>query len=192
MESANQSQGVGVEDIAGRGIELLLQFRFIIFVVLIVSGIYLVIRLSRKWRSGMNSGAEDDHQSILGDRNLLQLLLDALRSQVKKTADGIMNATRLSRRDQIRAAARIRRIYGEFMELCEAVGHARAISQTPQEFLPAAVSLFPQSQGEISLITDSYQRVRYGEFPETQREVRTVELAWKGIQEYGATLKKHT
>ena len=76
-------------------------------------------------------------------------------------------------------------------ELCDDIGHARTLSQTPQEFLPKVVYLFPQNSDELYLITDSYQRVRYGELPETRQEVEDVEFAWKQIQVQGEILKKN-
>ena len=38
---------------------------------------------------------------------------------------------------------------------------------------------------QVSLITQAYLRVRYGELPETRQEVLDVEEAWKQVQNVG-------
>lgn len=88
------------------------------------------------------------------------------------------------------AAFRIRRIYGKLMNLSEDLGFPRHPSCTPREFLPVLEEHFPSLQTELALITDSYVRVRYGEFPETHEEVEDVETAWSRIQAEGKQLKR--
>ncbi len=189
-ETPGSPQGDLMEDMATSGVELLLQLRFILLAVLIVVAIFLIIRMTQRWRGGGEAGVDDERNSLLDGRGLLRWMLDALRFRAKKTADSLVQAARLNRRERIKAAARIRRIYAEFMELCENLELARAESQTPLEFLPLALRIFPQTSKELELITDSYQRVRYGELPETHQEVQEVEQAWKQVRELGDLLKK--
>jgi hypothetical protein len=170
--------------------EMLLQLRFLLFAVILLVAIVMIVRMTQRWRGGVVPGADNEQNSILDGRGLLRWMLDAIRLRAKKTADSLVQAAHLNRRERIRAAARIRRIYADFMELCENVGLVREVSQTPLEFLPQTTSMFPHTYDEIALITERYQRVRYGEFPETHQEVQDVEQAWNQVREEGGALKK--
>jgi hypothetical protein len=190
LGAPENTHGDIVEDTGTSGIELLLQLRFILYAIILLAGIILIIRMTQRWRGGGEAGVDDDRTALLDGRGLFRWMLDAIRFRAKKTADSLVQAARLNRRERIKAAARIRRIYAEFMELCENLELARAESQTPLEFLPLALRIFPQTSKELELITDSYQRVRYGELPETHQEVLEVEQAWKQVRELGDLLKK--
>ena len=86
------------------------------------------------------------------------------------------------------AAARIRRVYAELMALCGRLGEPRAISLTPNEFLPKAGQVFPQHEEELALITRAYVQVRYGEYPESREEVEQVIRAWRQVKQDGARM----
>jgi hypothetical protein len=191
LENTKPPAGEFYEEIASSGVEVFLQLRFVILVVMVLVATFLIIRMVHRLRGREIPGEYDERQSLLAGTSLLRFILEALRGKVKQTADDLVNAARLNRRQQFRAAARIRRIYAELMQLCVDLGSARPTSQTPQEFLPAVVLLFPQEQSELVLITESYQRVRYGELPETHHEIQAVELAWERVAKVGKTLKSN-
>ena len=86
------------------------------------------------------------------------------------------------------AAARIRRIYIQLMELCGDLGKSRPAALTPLEFLPVLMDLFPGFENDLQIITQAYLRVRYGELPETRMEVNQVEAAWAQINAHGKEL----
>jgi len=190
-DSTTSPQGYPLEDTFASGAEFLLQLRFMVLVILIIVATILIIRMVMRQQSRNVTGTDDERQSLIEGRGLFKFLLDLLRLRAKHTAESLANAARLNRREKMRAAARIRGIYADLMELCDDLGHARTLSQTPQEFLPKVVYLFPQNSNELYLITDSYQRVRYGELPEIRQEVEEVEFAWKQIQGQGEILKKN-
>jgi hypothetical protein len=183
-------QGNQIENAVSNSVEYLLQLRFILFVILVILAIIFIVRMTRTWSIRYNTGVDDERDSLFEGRNLLSILLDAFRNRIKHTANNLSTTTLLNRRDRIRAAARIRRIYADFMELSENLGQGRKKSQTPQEFLPIATQFFPQSNNELHLITDSYQRIRYGELPESIQDVNAVEEAWKHVLDVGGQLKK--
>ncbi|MCE5207658.1 MAG: DUF4129 domain-containing protein [Chloroflexi bacterium] len=83
------------------------------------------------------------------------------------------------------AAARIRFTYGQLMDLCEKMGKPRPRSVTPLEFLPRMDNLFPLNHVDLETITNAYIKIRYGELPETDRDVEEVLEAWKRISEAG-------
>jgi hypothetical protein len=83
------------------------------------------------------------------------------------------------------AAARIRRLYAALLRLCDRLGKPRPAAQTPLEFLPQMIELFPNRHGELEVITRAYLSIRYGEIPESPEAVQRVESAWQAIQAEG-------
>jgi hypothetical protein len=80
------------------------------------------------------------------------------------------------------AAARVRRIYAQLMDLCEKLGHGRPAALTPLEFLPTLKQVFPEGKSQVGLITHAYLKVRYGELPETDAEVKEIRQAWNWLK----------
>jgi hypothetical protein len=80
------------------------------------------------------------------------------------------------------AAARIRRIYQQLMGYCLKLDNPRLPAFTPLEFLPQLIHLFPEYPDQLTLLTETYLRVRYGEVPETLEEMKMIVLAWSGIK----------
>ena len=58
-------------------------------------------------------------------------------------------------------------------------------AETPLEFKVTLEKYFPMARKEVLVITRAYQRVRYGEFPETRFEVEEVEGAWESVKKAG-------
>jgi hypothetical protein len=90
--------------------------------------------------------------------------------------------TRLDQARRWLASARIRRIYQELMDYCTKLDNPRLPAFTPHEFLPELVKLFPEHESEVTLLTDIYQRVRYGEIPETLEELENILHAWERVK----------
>lgn len=82
------------------------------------------------------------------------------------------------------ASARIRRVYQELMDYCRKMDSPRLPAFTPHEFLPELIKLFPEQETEVALLTDVYQRVRYGELPETLEELENIIQAWERVKAY--------
>jgi len=89
---------------------------------------------------------------------------------------------------QLLAAARISKVYFHLMSLCDELNNPRPAAVTTLEFLPELENLFPQDREALHLVTKAFVRIRYGEFPETQEEVREVLSAWKQIRSKRAAL----
>lgn len=92
---------------------------------------------------------------------------------------------KLSSGGRMLAAARIRWVYAQLMELCTRLGKPRRPSITPLEYLPTAQTLFPGEDITLNTITQAYLKVRYGELPETYEEVQGVLLAWEKLKAQG-------
>lgn len=100
---------------------------------------------------------------------------------IRRLAEQLLNRGRLRHTRRLFAAARIRRIYADLIDLSARQDQPRQQSQTPLEFLPVLVGVFPGRQEDLILITEAYLKVRYGELPETSQELEAVEAAWQRI-----------
>ncbi len=122
---------------------------------------------------------------VLRPGDWLEQLRQRAAARRQSLAETLRTGQRLGQRQRILAAAKIRRIYADLMELAVEMGQPRATSQTPLEFQAALVPAFPAARRELSIITEAYLKVRYGELPETHEEIRAVEAAWVSVQGAG-------
>jgi hypothetical protein len=156
-------------------------------IVLAILGLvsWMAIKL---WRDRERSKIGDEQKANIKGGNIFQLLLGILRQSWSGAINTLENLTDFKHRQRVRAAARIRQVYAELMELCESLGQPRAEAQTPLEYVPNLVTLFPEAPSEVEVITVAYLDVRYGQIPETQKEIEEVEAAWKKIHAEGREL----
>ena len=124
---------------------------------------------------------------VMSGSDLIRHLLSTLRSGAQTLA-GQLAAVGLGNARRILAAARIRRIYAQLMQLSADLGKPRPAAFTPLEYLPSLEKLFPNHPEELRLVTGAYLRVRYGELPETHQEVEQVDVAWKRVREQGRVM----
>jgi hypothetical protein len=68
------------------------------------------------------------------------------------------------------------------MEYCEKLDNPRLPAFTPHEFLPQLFSLFPDHTTQVTMLTNVYQEVRYGEIPESLDELQQIMVAWNEIK----------
>lgn len=146
--------------------------------------VIIVFSISR-WLFNERAGRRDDLESVIepGDiprmlRQVFQERLDDLLNAFRSRS-GILNGRRWL------AAAKIRRIYAQLMELSARLDEPRPPSHTPIEHLPVLEGLFPQGKEDVEIITEAYLKVRYGELPESIEEVNTVEAAWQHLKMLG-------
>ena len=92
---------------------------------------------------------------------------------------------RFNRPAQLLAAARIRRVYAELLRLGEQMHCPRPKASTPLEFLPKLQNLIPTQTAELEVITLAYDRIRYGELPESFEEVDGILKAWEQVSREG-------
>jgi hypothetical protein len=159
----------------------------IAIIVLVIFGVvaWMAIKL---WRDRERRRLGEDQKTDLKGGNLFQMLLEFLRQGWTGAINSLQQMTDLKHRQRIRAAARIRQVYAELMELCVTLGHPRADAETPLEFIFELKLLFPELHPEVAIITEAYNNVRYGQLPETQQEVEDVESAWKKVDSSGHEL----
>ncbi len=160
---------------------------FIAIIVLLILGVvaWMAIRL---WQDRMRRQLSGEQKSSLSAASLIQDLLALLRHGFEGALGSLASLTDFNRRQRMRAAARIRQVYAELMELCASLDHPRHDADTPLEFLPELVDLFPTLQLEAATITNAYNCIRYGQLPETLQDVQEVEIAWKKLRLAGKEL----
>ena len=116
-------------------------------------------------------------------------LLSELRKAFRRRRDELQErffGGRLGTEQKVRAAARIRQIYADFIDLAASFGQPRDPAQTPLEFAAALAGSWPATRSEVDTITQAYLKIRYGGLPENQGEVQAVENAWRTLQSASA------
>jgi len=143
----------------------------LLIVVLVITAIIVIVTIRRRALRRDALGKDDQVDRAL-ERKLAR-------------AAGFNAGFLRSRLDQARrwmAAARIRRVYRQLMDYCKKLDNPRLPAFTPHEFLPQLISMFPEYNSEVTLLTNVYQRVRYGEVPESLEELEEIMAAWSSIK----------
>jgi hypothetical protein len=144
----------------------------------------------RRYRTRSETLSEQEVESLLEQEDLLDMLREAFRKGIGQLTDMMEQLMGLQHARRLWAAARIRRIYAKLMDLTTTLGQPRSPSQTPLEFLPEMEKLFPSHSEELAQITGAYQKVRYGELPETAQDVEVVVSAWERVKAEGKLRSK--
>ena len=112
------------------------------------------------------------------------------RFRLSPIVEVLQQRARLPGFGQAIAAARIRQTYNRMLQLCQRLGRPRPAASTPSEFLPKIQTLFPEEGQAAAIITRAYNKIRYGDYPETQEEVQVVLQAWQQIERCGRQMLK--
>jgi hypothetical protein len=143
----------------------------LLIAALVLTAIIIIITVRRRALHKAALGKDDQVDRALGHK--------------LARAAGLNAGFLRSRLDQARrwlAAARIRKVYQQLMDYCKKLDNPRLPAFTPHEFLPQMVTLFPEYATEVTLLTNVYQRVRYGEVPESMEELEAIMAAWNAIK----------
>ena len=143
-----------------------------------LAGIFVLVLLATAWRPWQRHLKAEETASTLPLRAALRFP----RLLLKRFSG------RLPSGGRILAAARIRWVYAQLMDLASRLDHPRLPSATPLEFLPQLQDLFPGQEKLLDVITQAYLKVRYGELPETYEEVQNVLTGWEQIKTHGKQL----
>jgi hypothetical protein len=165
--------------------ELFVWVRTVLIVVLVLVFLWLLLSRLRGIHVSGSRREYEERESMLGKEAIAGKLRSAFRRGLNSALDRLWF---LSDRDRWLAASRIRSVYAQLMELSSSLGKTRPTSVTPLEFLPALKELFPSLDAELETITHAYVRVRYGELPETRKEIESVEYAWSRVHDLGREL----
>ena len=138
---------------------------------LVITAVIVIVSVRRRALKNATTGRDD--------------LVDKTAERKLARAPGFQPGFLRSRLEQARrwlAAARIRRVYQQLMTYCAKLDNPRLPAFTPLEFLPELSKLFPEHVVEVTMLTDVYQRVRYGEVPESLEELQTILAAWNAVK----------
>ncbi len=148
---------------------------FVMIGVLLVIVIVAIIQLRQKpWERSLLG--EENRSDLQRQKRMPNPLKDLFANRAARK--------KLSTARSLLAAARVRYIYTQLLDLCEKLGKPRPRALTPIEFIPRMQGLFPQHPSELTTITDAYVRIRYGELPETSKDIEDVVTAWQNISTY--------
>lgn len=158
-------------------------------IVLILIGIVAVVIFliwSFRWISRTGRSNENGIQTeyILENKDILNMIREMFKRQLDQTTSGLRDRTKLSQKEKIIAAEKVRTIYSKLLEHAAQIGYPRQNSVTPLEFQSDLFQAFPNGKNEVVLITSAYVKIRYGQFLETQDEVSRIEAAWTVLEKY--------
>ncbi len=171
LKTAPQPQPLSPEAVS-------LIFWAVIFLLLVI----VVANVRKRLARGAKED-NDEQESLLAKGEARKLI----RQAVQDAAQGLAARLRPSARQQ--AAAYIRRVYAQLLDLGVELNHPRQDSQTPLEFENTLRELFSGCREDITSITSAYIKVRYGELPETKQELAVLQDAWKRVSAEGSRLK---
>ena len=169
--TADLSQSLDLLTVMGRPVLML------IVLIGLLALIFFALRASA--RRSQTETEIDSEQLSIRRRFGMPPILEALQQRTRRPGFG-----------QALAAARIRQTYNRMLLLCQRLGIPRPPALTPSEFLPRVQKLFAEEAQSVVVITGAYNKIRYGEYPETQEEVQVVLDAWKQIESRGRLMLK--
>jgi len=149
-----------------------------IVLLFIVGLIILLARRANQLQRYPIPAIEDDGDTVRKSENL-QSRIKKLLDQVR---DGIETIQQFGIGRRMIAATIIRRIYTLLLDTAADLGHPRHKAETPYEFQQKLLEIFPNHVEQISLITNAYVHVRYGEIPEEKQIISMVQDAWSAIE----------
>jgi hypothetical protein len=175
-------EGIGIPNVPFELADLRLVGLIVVWGVVLLA-LFVFVRLARQRSGKPRRRGRDESESLLMRGDLRRLL----RRGLAQAAAGLTG--RLSKVHRLIAVARVRQIYAQLLELCEELKRPRPAGQTPLEFLPEVRVLLSEARQEVTLITQAYVKVRYGEYPGTQEEVEAIEAAWERVSAEGRRQK---
>ncbi len=79
-------------------------------------------------------------------------------------------------------AENIRRIYAALLHRSALMGLPKREAETPYEFLPRLVELYPEAAPDLDALTEAYVSVHYAEIPATSEQVREMRTVWQRLK----------
>ncbi|MEM7335959.1 MAG: DUF4129 domain-containing protein, partial [Chloroflexota bacterium] len=146
-----------------------LDWNLVLLILLFLLVIGVAIWLVQRYRGNRNKAKDGRF-----DRTVGGLFSNNIPSRSAKDNDA-----KKSRKPDWRAALTIRRIYAQMSQLAADLDTPREKNETPYEFLSRLATLWPNHENEVSLITQAFVKVRYGELPENQEEFEAIKHAWE-------------
>jgi hypothetical protein len=146
----------------------------VVVVVMLAIGMAVTIALRRRREQRAD---EDEHESVWSAREVWGGLVRAVRRRWRG-ATGEESDT---------AGARgIRRIYRAMLQVGRDLGVRRSPWVTPREYQPRLAGAIPEAADDVAMVTEVYERVRYGAWEPTEADVASVESVLARIKSAAA------
>jgi len=170
---ANPLQAMQTEE----GTDLAPVCRTIFVILIVVGGLFLVVRMIRLLAQQQAERRDLERESLWSRQDVVDDLRNSLRQgwdQIKAFASQFGGRRR--------SAASIRKIYASMVDLATEAGYPRHRAETPYEYRSTLHEVFPGGEGAVDAITEAYVRVHYGEVPGTPAEMNQLVQYWEQIQ----------
>jgi hypothetical protein len=143
--------------------------------LLILAGVILA---ARSGGSRQQAQAADRGESLYSP----EALLENLRSRLRVVGEALDPRRHIAGLRRRWVESVVRRIYTQFLNLAEKRGMARWDFETPLEFLGRLQASYPESEAPALVITQAYNEVRYGEFPDEAIDLTAVRSSWRDLR----------
>jgi len=145
----------------------------------VIAFILLALVLRLRHRERWDRRLVGDEPEMLGLRSGVA---DSWRDRWQQLRALLGQVRRLGVGRQMYAAISVRYIYANVIRLAARRGVVRPAAQTPSEFLPTLVDTFPGHGADLSVLTEAYVRVHYGELPYDRAELDELRACWNRLR----------
>jgi large-conductance mechanosensitive channel len=155
---------------------------YVIPAVIVLGVIFLLVvwldryRQAARRKRALEQQNHADSVEPAGVEGLVQAGLKRLRHFV-----GLVGQFGLGKR--FYAAISIRNIYGNVQRLAEQRGFPRHQAQTPNDYLPTLLSVFPDQEKALRRITAAYNDFEYGHVSTDPAELEQLRSDWQAVQD---------
>jgi hypothetical protein len=152
--------------------------------IAIIAVVIALVLLFTWWRARRDQDDREDEsrESLLSAGALAESLLDMLRSGRNRLGQMAGMVDRFGLGSRLLSAISIQRIYANLVRLATRAGYPRVKAQTPYEYLAVLSEAWPESVGDVTLITDAYVSAHYGQVPDTREELQRIRKSWERVR----------
>jgi hypothetical protein len=148
----------------------------------VVAVLIVVLITWNRLRRAHHREGDEVHESLLTAGMLassLRSLLGAGRDRLGELA-GLVDRFGMGAR--FLSAISIRRIYANLVRLATGAGFPRGKTQTPYEYVRVLRKAFPDSEADVTVITEAYVNAHYGQVPDTHEGLQEIRDCWERVQ----------
>jgi len=172
-----------LEQITSFAINFMNIFVVVVPIILFLVVIWFTARSLRRWQEMPRSGSREVRKSILSPAFLAQDLASFLQGAWERlTGDEGLLGLKDRLRPWREELSSIRGIYATMLRFAANLGFPRRPGETPYEYLLTLSQNWPESQKQLSYMTESYIRVRYGGVSPSPEELERMKQAWLAMK----------
>jgi multisubunit Na+/H+ antiporter MnhC subunit len=155
--------------------------QILITVVIPVAIVSVILFLTwRRMRQGSGEErSEESRESLLSIGAVANSLQSMLQDSLQRLGELAGLVRRFGPGARFLAAVSIRRIYSNMVRMATEAGYPREETQTPYEYLAVLRQAFPESEAEVTIITEAYVNAHYGQVPDSHEEIQRIRDCWE-------------